>query len=356
MNTAPTTIVTFRRLTATACLSLLALGGCAAETDTTRDVARESDHSHDTEARGPLTLDQCTGEQLDRQVTYDKVPDTIFTLDPQSAEFLIAMGLGDRIVGSWGMYTEEQLEQLPEYADELRAIEDFDDGKTWPPPIETIASTRPDIVVTTYRLNIPGYLDADRLKKDAGIDSYSFTSYCTGDTLRTFDPLYQDVENLGRIFDREDEAAALSAEIEGQVDEAAALSAGKERVTVWQYAGEKTPYPVGGTGIPNAIIYLGGGQNVFEDVDEVYGEVSWEQIAERNASVVWLQTDAGPGFIEAKDALLKATKGNPGIAAVEGVANERFLVLPYTTAGTLSVHNGEGVLEFARLLDELREE
>ncbi|MBL8929630.1 MAG: ABC transporter substrate-binding protein [Kineosporiaceae bacterium] len=150
-----------------------------------------------------------------------------------------------------------------------------------------------------------------------------------------------------------DAASSLISTMKGTLDKAAALTAGKPRAKVWQYAGEEVPYPVGGTGIPNAIMYLAGADNVFEDVPAVYGEVSWEQVAKRNASVLWLQTSAGPGFIEAEDALRKATEKNPGIAAVEGVAKKRYVVVPYTTAGTLSVHNAEAVLEFATKLQQV---
>ena len=70
----------------------------------------------------------------------------------------------------------------------------------------------------------------------------------------------------------------------------------------------------------------------------------------RDPEVVWLQTSAGPGFIEAEDALRTATEANEGLAAVTGVANKAYVVVPYTTAGTLSVHNAEAVLEFATKL------
>ncbi|MBI4941918.1 MAG: ABC transporter substrate-binding protein [Actinobacteria bacterium] len=304
-------------------------------------------------ARGPLTLDQCTGEKLDRKATYDTVPQKIFTLDPQSAEFLIALGLGDRIVGTWGKYSDDELAKLPQYAEQLKKIKSYDDGKTWPPPIETIASTAPDIVVTTYRLNIPNYLDATRLEKDTGIDAYSFTTYCTGGVLRSFDPLFTDIGNLGKIFDVTPAADALVTTMKGQLDEAGKLTAGKPRAKVWQYAGEEVPYPVGGTGIPNAIMYLAGADNVFEDVDAVYGEVSWEQVVQRNADVIWLQTDAGPGFVQTEDALKVAVDKHKGLSGVTGVAKKRYVVVPYTTAGTLSVHNAEAVLEFAKKLQEV---
>ena len=303
--------------------------------------------------RGSLTLDQCTGETLDRQMTYATVPQKVFTTDPQAAEFLIAMGLGDRIVGTWETYPEDVLATLPEYAEQIAAIPVLGDGQTWPPTLESIAASGADMVLTTYRLNIPNYLDATRLFDDLGVTSYSFTAYCSGGVMRDFTGLFSDIANLGAIFDVPEAADALIAEMQADLDEAAALTGDQPRVRTWQYAGEEIPYPVGGNGIPNAIMWLAGAENVFEDVGAVYGEVSWEQVIARDPEVIWLQTDAGPGFIEAEDALRAATDANEGLAAVTGVANKAYVVVPYTTAGTLSVHNAEAVLAFAQALQEV---
>ncbi|MBL8929629.1 MAG: ABC transporter substrate-binding protein [Kineosporiaceae bacterium] len=180
-------------------VAVLATAACGSTTTTDPSTAAGTGSAAASSARGPVTLDQCTGEKKDRKVTYDSVPQKVFTLDPQSAEFLIAMGLGERIVGTWGMYSDDDMKQVPQYAEQLKKIKKYGDDKTWPPPIETIASTKPDIVVTTYRLNIPNYLDATRLEKDAGIKAYSFTTYCTGATLRDFEPLFADITAWGRF-------------------------------------------------------------------------------------------------------------------------------------------------------------
>lgn len=301
----------------------------------------------------PVTVDQCSGEERDRSVTFDAIPEKVFTVDPQSSEFLIAMGLGDRIVGTWFSYSEEELAQFPEYADEIREIPVLGEDEVWPPTAEVIGASGADAVFTIYRLNIEGYLDATRLEEDLGIKTYGFVTYCTGGVMRDFRSLYDDIENIGAIFAVPDTAQALIDKIEGQVAEAQALVAGREPVTVWQYAGEEIPYPAGGTGVPNAVITLAGGQNVFEDVDAFYAEVSWEQVVERNPSVIWMQTDAGPGFIEAEDGIKKAVETNPGLADVEAVANSRYVTVNYNTGGTINVHAGEAVLQFAEQLAAL---
>ncbi len=327
----------------------------AASSDTTVAQAAADDAAAEEPAAGGVTVEQCSGEERDRSVTFESVPESVFVLDPQSAEFLIALGLGDRIVGTWFTYSEEELAQFPEYADEVRAIPVLGDDEVWPPTAEVIGASGADSVFTIYRLNIEGYLDADRLKDDLGITTYGFVTYCTGEVMRDFAPLYEDITNLGLIFDVPDEAAALIEKIDGQVAEAAALLGDREPVSVWQYAGEEIPYPAGGTGVPNAVITLGGGQNVFEDVDAFYAEVSWEQVVERNPSVVWMQTDAGPGFVEAEDGIQKAIETNPGLADVDAVVGQRFVTVNYNTGGTINVHAGEAVLQFAEQVVALDE-
>lgn len=299
---------------------------------------------------GAVTVDQCTGETRDRTITYDAIPEKIFTVDPQSSEFLIALGLGDRIVGTWFSYSDDELAEFPEYAEELQQIEVMGEGDVWPPTAEVIAASGADMVVTIYRLNIEGYLDSDRLKDDLDIDTYGFVAQCPGGVTSTLEPLYEDIRNLGTIFDVSDKADEIVADMQSTVDEATALTEGREPISIWQYAGEEIPYPAGGWGIPNSVITLAGGKNVFEDVEVNYAEVSWEQVIERNPAVIWMQTDAGPGFIAAEDGIKKAIETNPGLADVDAVANERYVTVSYNAAGTLSIHAADATLDFATQL------
>ena len=300
-----------------------------------------------------VTLKQCTGEKLDRSVTYDTVPQRVFTIDAQSAEFMVALGLRDKIVSTWGMYGKDALKTTPEYAAQLKSIPVIGDTKTWPPPVEQIAAQKPDLVMTIYRLNIPGYLDAGRMESDLGIKTYGFTSTCNGGVMRNLNPVFADITNIGRIFHVEDRAAALIKKMKAKLAAAKKLTAHMPRMSVWEYAGETPPYPATGTGTANAVISLAGGRNIFQDVKGAYAQVSWEQVVKRNPSVVWLQTSAGPGFIQAAGALRKATVKNPGLASVAGVKNKAFVVLPYTTGGVQNVHNADAVLQFARALHKL---
>ena len=305
-----------------------------------------------TAATAPVTLKQCTGEKLDRTVTYDTVPTRVFALDPQSAEFMFALGLGDKLVATWFNYGPEAFKVTGKYTAALKKMKVLNDGNTWPTPVEQIAGQKADFVLTIYRVDTDGYLDATRLQKDLGIKTYGFTTVCSPGVQRTLDPVFENITNLGRIFHVEARAAALITTMKGQLKQAEMLSMGKPAVTMFDYSGGKTPSPIAGHGVGNAIMTLAGAKNVFEELPGSYAPASWEQVVKRNPSVIWLLTDSSAAHATA-DKIQAAAQANPGLGDVTAVKAKRYVVIPYDTGGVVSVHNAEAVLSLARQIAKL---
>jgi hypothetical protein len=216
-QTRPTTFV--------AVLAVLAvLAGCASATARpARQPRAEAIPLPVTVTRGPLTVGQCSGGSKDRAVTFKSVPQRIVTLDPQAAEFLVALGLRDRIAGTWAMYDERTLARLPQYAGQLWTIARLGNGRDPYPSPQVIAALRPDVVVTTGRLDAPGAFDATTLERTTGIPTFGFTNHCTTDAPSELDPVLADVAALGHVFDASFLADQLRATLRGQFDRAAAL-------------------------------------------------------------------------------------------------------------------------------------
>ncbi|MFN8108573.1 MAG: ABC transporter substrate-binding protein [Thermoleophilia bacterium] len=286
-----------------------------------------------------VTLKQCTGEKLDRSVTYDTVPQRVFTIDAQSAEFMVALGLRDKIVSTWGMYGKDALKTTPEYAAQLKSIPVIGDTKTWPPPVEQIAAQKPDLVMTIYRLNIPGYLDAGRMESDLGIKTYGFTSTCNGGVMRNLNPVFADITNIGRIFHVEDRAAALIKKMKAKLAAAKKLTAHMPLCDAGGAGGTAPPGVLArprarcrplrtGTAsnaVPPACPWPYG-RNIFQDVKGAYAQVSWEQVVKRNPRVVWLH----PRGSRLHPGRWRASQGHgeePGLASVAGVKNKAFVAL-----------------------------
>ena len=62
---------------------------------------------------------------------------------------------------------------------------------------------------------------------------------------------------------------------------------GVEPVKLFVYdSGDKTAFTAGGAGIGNEMIERAGGVNLFADLDKAFGDVSFEQVAERAPEVI----------------------------------------------------------------------
>ncbi|MFJ6636419.1 ABC transporter substrate-binding protein, partial [Streptomyces sp. NPDC091376] len=88
-----------------------------------------------------------------------------------------------------------------------------------------------------------------------------------------------------------------------------------------------------------------GGVNLFADLDEAFGDVSFEQVAERAPEVIVIY-DYGDQSVEDKKKFLLA---NPALKDVPAIRNKRFAVLPLSST-VLGVRVPSGVDSLARQL------
>src|SRR5690606_9570127 len=92
------------------------------------------------------------------------------------------------------------------------------------------------------------------------------------------------------------------------------------------------------------LIRLAGGENVFADLDDVFGDVSWEQVVERRPEVIAVYDYAGAGSVEEKKTVLLA---QPALKDVPATRNKRSAVLPLT-ATLVGVRSADAVGDVAR--------
>ncbi len=124
-----------------------------------------------------------------REVSVPFQPRRVVTLNKNAAEVMRLLGVADSIVG-----VSDWIPKNPEYWPELtRAV---DVGKFNDPNIEAIAALRPDLVLCYQSSPGPGF---EEKMAAAGIPVLRLELYRIGS-------LPRDVEQLGRIFGRENEA------------------------------------------------------------------------------------------------------------------------------------------------------
>jgi iron complex transport system substrate-binding protein len=144
----------------------------------------------------------------------------------------------------------------------------------------------------------------------------------------TLDDTYNDLRNLGKIFDVQDRANTLIADMQNQVAEIRKdLPTDKPRVFLYD-SGEDRAMTSGRLGMPQALIDAAGGRNILDDVEASWTRVNWETVVERNPQVIVI-VDYSEITAEQKiEFLLK----NPALQSVDAIKNQRFIVIPYVQA------------------------
>jgi len=281
----------------------------------------------------PVTIDNCGV-----RTTYDKPPSRVVTIHQHPAELMLALGLKDRMAGT--AFPDSAV--LPELKKDYEAIPELAEKE---PSFEKVLDAEPDLVYGGYGSAFAE--NEGRSRKafaDAGIDTYLNREYC-GKKQVTMKDTYDEIRTIGKIFGASDRADKLVAGLESRVGKAAAKVEAEPEVPVFVYdSGDKAAFTAGGKSLGTELIRLAGGENVFADLDDVFGDVSWEQVVARKPEVIAIYDYTGAGSIEEKKKFLLS---QPALAGVPAIRNKRFVVLPLT-ATLVGIRSAYAVDDLAR--------
>ncbi|MFE5190546.1 ABC transporter substrate-binding protein [Streptomyces sp. NPDC056628] len=281
----------------------------------------------------PVTIDNCGVK-----TTYDKPPSRVVTIHQHPAELMLALGLKDRMVGT--AFPDSAV--LPELKKDYEAVPELARKE---PSFEKVLDAEPELVYGGYGSAFAEKEGRSRTAfADAGIDTYLNREYC-GKKKVTMKDTYDEIRTIGKIFGVSERADKLVTDLKGRVGKAAGTVEGEPEVPVFVYdSGDKAAFTAGGKSLGTELIRLAGGENVFADLDDVFGDVSWEQVIERKPEVIAIYDYAGAGSVEQKKRFLLS---QPALANVPAVRNKRFVVLPLT-ATLVGIRSAYAVDDLAR--------
>jgi iron complex transport system substrate-binding protein len=296
-----------------------------------------SAHALAEATRYPLTVQSCN-----RQVVFNEAPRHAVSHDINMTQMMLALGLKPRMVGysgisGWKSVTPEMariLDGLPELAAKY-------------PSVETLLNANVDFFFAgwDYGMRVGGDLTPQTLQP-LGINVYELTESCAFVMKRpaaSLEDTYNDLRNLGKIFDVQDRANALIATMQAQVaDVRKHLPAQQPRVFLYD-SGEDRAMTSGRLGMPQALIDAAGGRNILDDVETSWTRVNWENVVERNPEVIVI-VDYGEVSAEQKQQFLL---DNPALQSVDAIKHRRFIVIPYVQA-TPGIDNVLAVQTLAR--------
>jgi iron complex transport system substrate-binding protein len=246
----------------------------------------------------------------------------IVSLSPAVTEILFAIGAGDQVVGVTA-YCD-----YPPEARERTKVGGFSGIQV---SIEQIAALKPDLVI----------LSADMHGRVAGLlEEISIPSFAVEP--RNFDDLYGTVAILGRLTGRGEGAAETVRTMKDKIALAAERTAPAPRPLVyWELSGEPL-ISVGSGSFLNEVISLGGGMNIFGELDQDWPPVSAEQILVRRPDWIFTGDDHGAGA--------GSFARRPGWEGIPAVREGHIVVVKADVFYRYGPRLADGVLDIARIL------
>ncbi|MEU9861974.1 ABC transporter substrate-binding protein [Streptomyces sp. NPDC047971] len=267
-----------------------------------------------------------------RQLSFAAPPQRAVALDQTSTETLLELGLQDRMAGTANLKTKIPARYQAAYAEVPVIAPKIATG-------EQLRSATPDFVVAGSADLYTG--DRAGTREELGslkVPTFVSAVDCpkqnpAGKT--PFELLFSDYENLGKVFGAEERARALAADQRAAVATAGANASkvpqGADRPTVvYLYSVfNGMPYVAGKTGLPSEMSRIIGAKNAFDDVDEDWPEVSWEEVAERDPDFIVigdLSERGRPGDSAAEKRA--AMTRHPVISRLAAVRDDKILTVP----------------------------
>ncbi len=210
-----------RKVTAMALSAAVIAGNCAG-TVFAAETAQESNY--------PLTITTFNYAKEPVEETFEKTPERVICAWTNSVETMLALGLEDRIISVIGV-TEKDI--LPELRDAYREIADreFNDFTDTNAAMtkETAIMLQPDFILawkSTFSDQSLGDVD---YWHENGVCTYMALNSNDISEMRTVENEYEDILTIGKIFDVEEKAQEIVAEMEEAVENAEKAVEGQEK-------------------------------------------------------------------------------------------------------------------------------
>lgn len=272
--------------------SALILTACGDDSDS--NSGSDTTAGSNTESIFPLTVSQSQGD-----LTFDEAPTRIISLSPTATEMLWAIGAQDQVVAIDNMsnYPAEAQEK----PSELSGFE---------PNIEAIAEYEPDLVLVSYAPE--GMTD--------GLAALNIPVWY-GNAAITLDDVYEQIETLGLITGKVENAVAVIDDMKTQIDEAIA-SVDKPTGATYFYELDNTYYSVTSNTFVGSLMTAFGMTSIADGVEDGndYPQLNAEVIIESDPTFVFL---ADTAYGESAETVA----ARPGWTNLSAVTGDRIVEL-----------------------------
>ena len=299
----------------------------------------------------PLTITTYNYNKEPVEYTFEKAPERVYAYAQDNIEILLSLGLADRIVAASGMDGEI----APELADEFAKIDYHED--TGVLSKEDLLALEPDFIAAWYSTFSDKRLGDVDFWHERSVGTYmALNSGCRGGSgtyQQTVADECQDILTLGMIFDVQDRAEALVAEIQGELDNISTYLADKDRLTVAVLEDEGGTYRVYGEDTLGGNVATSGGAELAVGKHGDNGNISAEDLIAANPDaifMVWYNGYTVNDTDYAGEQVVELITENPAFASLDAVKNGRVFAINLNNVYCGGMRTLDGVLDFAQHL------
>lgn len=294
----------------------LLTAGCAPATGTSAPSPVPATAETAADGHYPVTVTNYNYLGDEVSYTYNRAPQRVVAVYQGSIETMIALGLEDHVIASYGLDNEVK----PEWQEGFAAMNYRED--VFAPDKETMTLLEPDMILSWGSLFSEKNLGDVTGWNSKGVATYINTNTRGGGRPRTLENEYTDILNLGRIFDVEDRAEALVEEMRTAITTTLTAVEGQDspRVAVVEpIGGGMTNY--GADSLAGDMVVQLGGTLVKPEG----GEMSKEELVQANPDVIFViymaYSGDDPETVVAEQ--LGAITRDPALASLSAVAADR---------------------------------
>ncbi|HCT92325.1 MAG TPA: iron ABC transporter substrate-binding protein [Lachnospiraceae bacterium] len=315
--------------------------GTASETGSS-ETASEAESGKKTEY--PLTITTYDSEGNEIETTYEKAPEKVLAVYQGCIETMLALGLEDRMAAAAGLDNEVP-EELKSAFSKVEYLDEFT------PSLETVTMMEPDMIFSWGSLFGEKTLGSVTDWLDKGCNTYYSSNTRPGSDTetrnRTLENEYTDILNIGQIFDVQDQAEAIVADIKGVIDQTIEATKDLEErpsVLILEPLGDSiTNY--GASSLGGDMVTKLGAQLANSDAKTV----GKEDIIAANPDVIFVvyMPYAGDDPETVKETQLATIRDDEALQSLDAVKNGRIVPIMLSEMYASATRTQDGIEHFA---------
>ncbi|MFV0401591.1 MAG: ABC transporter substrate-binding protein [Oscillospiraceae bacterium] len=315
----------------------------AAPEESSEETAEQSPESTAAEAESghyPVTITtyNYAGDAI--ETVYEKAPEKVLAVYQGSAETMIALGLEDHVVKSYGLDNEIKEEWQAGFEKM-----NYDDS-VFAPDKETVVMLEPDMIFSWGSFFGEKKLGDVDYWIENGTNPYINSNTRSGGHPRTLENEYTDILNIGKIFDVEADAQAIVDEMKNEIADVLSKTSGQEKqsVAIIEFMDPVTNY--GAASLGGDMVTQLGGELAMPEVPSIGNE----DLIAADPDVIFVvyMAYAGEDGEDEKQTQLAKILEEPAFASLSAVQNERVYPIMLGDMYASAVRTMDGIQTFAQ--------